>query len=195
MVEYTASLHNGHASITVSAQANAQVGQELDVQFGFLDSSRTNPLSFAVTLRVVAAEDVKRSEKGSKRDVKPDERPETRMPDIIPVQKEQWDSHGFDEHSAGYVSRSDAGASVYINVDNKALVEMRARIRDDAKRILNENIFKTGLGIFALALQREGEQRAAGAAESFDIDSFVRSATSSVAPYFIPIVTGLANIA
>jgi len=195
MVEFTASLHNGHASFTVNPPANAVPGQELDVEFGFKDESREEPLRFAVCLRIVEAEAVKKNEKGVKRDVRPDEQPETRMPEIIPVKQDQWISHNFNDLSAGYVSKSDEGATVYINVDHRALVDMRIRVRDDAKRILNENIFKTGLGIFALALHREGEQKIASGQESFDIDTFVRSATQSVAPYFIPIVTGLGNIA
>jgi len=195
MVEYSSSLHNGHAAFTVHPPKDAVAGQELDVEFGFIDSSRIEPLRFAVCLRIVQAEEPKRNERGDKKDAKPAERPETRMPEFIPVPKEQWPQHNFDEKSGGYVAKSDAGASVYINVDNKALVDMRARVRDEAKRILNENIFKTGLGIFALALQQEGDQKVASGNDSFDIDAFVRGATSSVAPYFIPIVTGLANIA
>lgn len=194
-VDYTAALHNGHASITVYAPKDAQVGQELNVQFGFKDSSRTEPLSFEVCLRVVAAEEPKKGEKGTKRDVKNDEKNETRMPDIIPVQKEHWLAHGFDEYSGGYVAKSDAGASVYVNVDHRSLVEMRSRVRDESRRVLNENIFKTGIGVFALALQREGDQRVAAGQEGFDTDGFVRGATRSVAPYFIPVVSGLANIA
>lgn len=194
-VEYSASLHNGHASFTIHPPEMAIPGQELDVEFGFTDASRNEPLRFAVCLRVVEAEETKKNGKGTKRDTKPDEQPETRMPEIIPVKQDQWLSHNFNELSAGYVSKSEGGASVYVNVDHKALVEMRIKVRDDARRILNENIFKTGIGIFALALHREGEKRLAEGDNTFDIDNFVRSATQSVAPYFIPVVTGLASIA
>ncbi len=194
VVEYTAALHNGQVSITVHPPAGALPGQELLVEFGFQDPSREEPLKFAVLLRIVPAEETTKARTGVKRDVKPDDQLATRMPQIIPVKQEQWDTHSFDETAASYVSRSDAGASVYVNVDHKALKDMRVRIRDDAKRILQENIFKTGLGIFALALHREGERKVAGGEETFDIDSFVRSATTSVAPYFVSIVTGLASI-
>jgi hypothetical protein len=194
LVEFTSTLHNGQATFTVHPPSNAIPGQELEVKFGFLDSSRNEPLCFSVVLRIVEAEEVKKAEKGKKRDVKPDEQPQTRMPEIIAVKADDWVGHNFNELSAGYVTKSDSGATVYVNVDHKALVEMRTRVRDEAKRMMNENIFKTGLGIFALALQREGELRVANGQANFDIDVFVRTATQSVAPYFIPVVTGLANI-
>lgn len=192
---FSASLRNGVARFTVTAPSSAKVGDFVDVEFGFLDlGPNVSPLKFSVTVRFTEAEQPERRERGDPADSKQKKRPAIGEPEFRWVLKEDWSEHNFDELAGAYVEHQDNGSIVWVNKDNKYLVGLRSQQADEAERLLNDNIFRVGLGLMALAVHK----RASGPSDSvdpgappLDPEELVRQTTSAMAPYIVPIIRRL----
>lgn len=69
---------------------------------------------------------------------------------------------------------------------------MRAKEKDDAARLLNENMFKLGLGLFALAIHKKaGSQPAEDQAAQIEPEEITRMATAGMAPYIVTVIRRL----
>lgn len=187
-------LLDGTLKLKIEPGQSAKLGDEIQVTIGFNDNSRTEPLSVNFFVRIVEAEPTEKSARGENEKNKSSKTGEgTGQPEFVAVSKSEWSSHSFDDDSGAYVSLSDQAPRVYINIDNRYLVDMRLRERDEATRKLNENIFKMGLGILSLALYKKARdtQATGNSADQTDPDAFTRSATESIAPYITTIIMRL----
>jgi hypothetical protein len=183
---HSVSLRNGTATFTVRAPKHAQPGQATDAEFGFVDVGRNpDPLKFAVQIRYTEAETPKLGKPGKKKDAKEDVNPSVGMPKFEWVKKADWGEHDFDEDAGAYVDTGEK-TIVHLNQDNRYLYDMRMREKDEAARILNENMFKFGLGILALSIHRKATQKDADSAENV-----VRLATGAMAPHVVTIIRRL----
>ena len=180
------SLRNGTAMFTVRAPKHAKPGEAANAEFGFTDVGRNlDPLKFAVQIRYTEAETPKSGKPGKKRDTKEDTKPSLGMPRFEWVKEADWSEHDFDEDSGAYVDIGEKTV-VYLNQDNRYLRALRVREKDEAARILNENMFRFGLGILALSIHRKASQPDADAAEAV-----VRLATGAMAPHIITVIRRL----
>lgn len=187
-------LHNGVARFTVWAPEGAKPGDEVIAEFGFTDNGPNfEPLKVSVTIRFIEPEKAQQAKKGQKTDVKDGSSQGAGHPDFVFVSQDQWTDHDFDDDSGAYFAKGDKPC-VYVNRDNRFLVNMRVKEKDEATRVTNENTFKMGLGLIALAVFRrasgttdgDGEQR-----PDVDPDDAARQATAAIAPYIVTIVRRL----
>lgn len=194
-LQTSAKLHNGVTRFTVWAPKSANVGDEVDAEFGFVDMGRNfEPLRVAVTIRFVEEERKGAGKTGQTGGADRDARTGgAGQPEFIFVTREEWFDHTFDDDSGAYYAQGEEPC-VYVNQDNRYLVEMRVKERDEAARITNENVFKMALGLIALAVFRKAsavEQSESGREAGNDPDAAARMATSAVAPYIVTIVRRL----
>lgn len=183
---HSVSLRNGTATFTVRAPKHAKPGDAADAEFGFQDVGRNlEPLKFAVQVRYAVAEVPKPGKPGKKKDAKEDTNPSLGMPKFEWVKETDWSEHNFDEDSGAYVDTGEKTV-VYLNQDNRYLREMRVREKDEAARILSENMFRFGLGILALSIHRKASQQDEESAEDV-----VRLATGAMAPHIITVIRRL----
>jgi hypothetical protein len=186
-------LHNGIARLSVWPPEGAEKGQEVAAEFGFVDHGpNIDPLKVKLIIRFTEAEPTDKNPHGDTakgvQQVQGAGQPQFQF-----VGKEAWDDHNFDDDSGAYVATGDAGATVYVNRDNRYLVNMRVTEKDDAKRVTNENTFKMALGLIALAVFKKGVAKTIGGEDQPDADpdELTRRATSAVAPYIVTIVRRL----
>lgn len=183
---HSVSLRNGTATFTVRAPKLAKPGVVMDAEFGFQDLGRNiEPLKFAVRIRFTDPESPSVGKQGKKTGSKEDTKPSVGMPKFEWVKEPNWGEHSFDEDSGAYVDTGEKTV-VYLNQDNRYLRDMRVREKDEAARILNENMFRFGLGIFALSIHRKASQPDASKAEEV-----VRLATSAMAAHIITVIRRL----
>jgi hypothetical protein len=183
---HSVSLRNGTATFTVRAPKHAELGQSVEAQFGFVDVGRNlEPLKFGVQIRYTDAEAPKPGKPGKKKEAKEDKGPSLGMPKFEWVKEADWAEHDFDEDAGAYVDTGEKTV-VYLNQDNRYLRDMRTREKDEAARILNENMFRFGLGILALSIHRKAAHKDAEGAEVV-----VRLATGAMAPHIITIIRRL----
>jgi hypothetical protein len=191
---YSAKLRNGIARFTVHAPKAAEVGQEVIAEFGFTDYAvNLEPLKFAVLIRYIEAEEPQSKPTGRITHTQPDQQNVVGEPKFEWVREEQWQDHSFTEDDGAYVATSEKTV-VYVNHGNRYLKAMRIKEKDDAARMMNENMFRLGLGLLALSVHKKAtadtktDPTAMGTMEPEEI---TRLATSGMAPYVVTIIRRL----
>ncbi len=194
-------LNNGVARITIRAPEGAKVGEVHTAEFGFVDHGpNVEPLKVSVQVRFTEAEEPQKGGNGSKKKTAEAAQQGAGQPEFVFVRQADWGEYGFDDDAGAYVALSD-NPRVYVNQDNRYLVSMRTKEKDEAQRILNENTFKMGLGLIALAVHKKasapgkGEDAGEAPAEEVDAEQATRQATAAIAPYIVTIVRRLGGSA
>lgn len=192
---FSASLRNGIARFSLSAPSDAKIGSSVQAEFGFLDvGPNITPLKFSVTVRFTEPEEPEQRERGEPSDTKPKKRPAVGEPEFRWVSLDMWSEHNFDDVSGAYVEHQDNGSIVWVNRDNRYLVALRSQQADEAERLLNDNIFRVGLGLMALAVHKRASASSSETREEearLDPEDLVRQTTAAMAPYVVPIIRRL----
>lgn len=185
---HSVKLRNGTATYTVRPLKTAKVGDELTVEFGFLDYGRNfEPLKFAVVLRFVEEEKPSKAKPGKPTDIKEKEMLALGMPEFRWVAEADWSDHSFDDESGAYVLSGEKTV-VCINQDNRFLRMFRIKEKDEGVRILHENMFKLGLGILTLSIHKRA------AAGGQDPEPVTRLASSAIAAHIITVIRRLGGV-
>jgi hypothetical protein len=187
-------LHNGTARFTVWAPEGAKVGDEVSADFGFTDNGPNfEPLKVGVVVRFTEPEQTHQNKKGQNSGVKNGSQQGAGQPEFILISQADWTEHSFDDDSGAYVAAGEQ-TRVYVNRDNRYLVNMRVKEKDEGARVTNENIFKMGLGLVALAVFKKASTAASNENDTQaepDADEVTRQATAALAPYIVTIVRRL----
>lgn len=187
---YSVKLRNGTATFTVTPPKTAVPGDIVEVEFGVQDNGpNIEPLMFKVAIKYVEEEKPKEGKPGKLKETEEKNRPALAIPQFPWVTEAEWADHSFDEESGAYVDTGEH-TCVYINRDNKYLRAMRLREKDEAATILNENMFRYGLGILALAIHKKASTPSDQESET-DPEQIVRLTTSAMAPHIITIIKRL----
>lgn len=197
VMPHSVKLRNGVARFTLYAPKTAQIGESVLVEFGFKDFGRNlDPLKFSVLVRFVTEEQPQVSPSGQSSRTKPGQQPQIGEPNFVMVREPDWSEHNFDEDAGAYVATGETTA-VYINGDNRFLRNMRVKERDEAARVMNENVFKLGLGMLALAVHKKaanGEQAEEQPEHNVDPEAITRMATAGMAPYVVTVIRKLGGL-
>ena len=190
---HSAKLRNGVARFTVQPPPNPKVGEELTVEFGFKDQAvNLDPLKFSVTVRFTEAEEPQTKPPGRPSQTRPDQQNVIGEPKFEWVREEQWPDHSFGEDDGAYVATSDKTV-VYVNHGNRYLKAMRVKEKDEAARMMNENMFRLGLGLLALSVHKKASSKSPteDGRPKLEPEEITRLATSGMAPYVVTIIRRL----
>lgn len=186
-------LRNGKLRVTLRPPPGAELGTEKRCEFGFQDSSRADPLTFSVLVRVVAAEPPRKDSGGVGGGVRKTAENAVAVPKIIMVSEDQWGEFGFDEESGATVRTGDDGVTIYVNADNRHLHRALAAPKsDEADREMCRHLFRFGVGILTFAMHKriviDGQMD-----ENFAEDA-VRHASAAIAAHVVTLVRRLGKI-
>ncbi len=191
---FSVKLRNGIARFTIQAPKGAQIGQEVDAEFGFKDLGRNlEPLKFGVTIRFTEEQEPNSRPGGKSSKSKQNQQPAIGEPKFEWVGESDWAEYGFDEDSGAYVATAETTV-VYVNHDNKYLKGMRVKEKDEAARLMNENMFRLGLGLLALSVHKKAVSASKNddkQSASIEPEDLTRLATSGMAPYVVTIIRRL----
>ena len=190
VMPHSVKLRNGIARFTLKPPKTAKVGEEVFVEFGFVDHEHPEPLKFGVTIRYTEEEPTNTNPSGNRTNTKTAEQLAIGQPNFQWVPESEWSEHNFDQDSAAYVSTGQT-TDVYVNIDNRFLRAMRVREKDEGTRMLSENMFKMGLGLLALAIHKKATAPETESSPMSDPDDFTRQATTAMAPYIVTIIRRL----
>ena len=193
---HSVSLRNGFARFTIHAPTTAEVGNQIVAEFGFKDfGGNVEPLKFRVLIRYTEEEDTASNPKGKRSETRVKENAKViGEPDFRWVRETDWSDHNFDAESGAYVAMGELTV-VHINHDNRHLVTMRAREKDEAIRLLNEHTFKLGLGLLALAIHKKASSNILGEeSNTMEPEDVTRLATAGIAPYIVTVIRRLGGV-
>ena len=173
---------NGNFRVYLAPPKNAQVGDEYQVKFGFMDDSRLEPLEVYLILRISKAE--------KKRPKPPRPRPKLNIPNTVSVYRQDWGLHDMTQESAVAIKKGENNeVDIFINMDNQYLLqELSLRSTKGSEEFIKKQ-FKVAMVIVGLALYqnlRESE----GEAEHY---GDYREAASAVAKVILPIIRALGS--
>lgn len=142
-------LWEGVVTFTISPPEGSKVGDVIELEVGFADVSRVNPLKIALSLKVD-----KEIEKTTKPTQPTPPKTAYATPRIERVTRDQWNDQDpvMNEHSGLYLKNSpDGGVVAYVNIDSAYLwAAIRASRKPGAEEILKRQ-FELGLLMPALA--------------------------------------------
>ena len=196
VLPHTVSLYNGTATFTVEPPIGANIGDELEIEFGFQDHGTNSfrPLTYRVKLLIVAPEEKQKSPPGEKKKTEIDEKEQKGMPSFVWITESEWNDHQFNKDSGAYVSQSE-GKVVYLNRDNQYLRAIKAAEKDTAARDLAEHRFKWGMGLLTLSIYKracfKGDSNAEDSEEN--AEQLTRTSSEAIAPYIVPLVKWLSR--
>lgn len=192
-VQYSEKLRNGKLRITLHPPENAQEGDVTNATFGFLDSSRSQPLSVDVEIVFSPPEPKKSGGDGTTGGVKPKDTNSLKFPDIRPVKKDQWDEYDYDEFSGGHCEMSEDEVTIFVNRDNDVLVRLlKSEPREDQRKLAIHR-FEFGVGILTFAMYKKfmDKHAAQDGGDTVDWDEHVRLASSAIAAHVVTLITRL----
>lgn len=186
-------LRNGKLRITLRIPTGAKVGDEIPCTFGFRDSSpRPEPLTFSVLVRVGEAEPTSSKPKGRQSKVKSTPDNSLAFPDIEWVYKGGWGEFNFNEESGACIIENPEGVTIYVNGDNRHLIAMNARERDESERDMCRHMFRYGVGILTLAMhKRLNDKMGSDADTTGDADTAVKHASEAISAHVVNIIRQL----
>jgi len=189
---HTVKLRNGTARFTIYPPKTAIPGKSVEAEFGFKDFGRNiEPLKFKVLVRYTDTEEKTSGPGGKRRDLKEDQKKIIGEPTFIWVTESEYPEHNFDNDSGAYVAIGET-TEVFVNHDNRYIRAMRIKEKDESARVLNENMFKLGLGLFALAIHRKASSTTEGESQQqIDPEAITRLATAGLAPYVVTVIRRL----
>ena len=120
------------------------------------------------------------------------------LPNVVPVRRNDWPLHSFDEDSALRVASSDANgvgsSDFYVNVDNKYLRILQKDSKSDPQ--LLEKQFTYGFVLIGLALLQDIERHPSiEGAPPRDADREIRESSRAIAPILVPMLQSLGDLA
>lgn len=120
------------------------------------------------------------------------------MPEVIPVKKDEWEDHSFNERSAlKIVQRDDKSYIFFVNIDNTYLQNELLR-RNDAEKESSKFAYQWGLVLVALGMLQEAKNiektltsNNDEVSEHYNITEEVGRFSIGVAAVIVPIVLNL----
>jgi len=183
-IPHRVSLRNGELRIRVYPPINAPVGYTTKATFGF-DDGRAIPLTQDVTVKI--EEEVATSTNPPGETRTPKQELTQQFPNIVWVKETEWNDHGFDENSGAYCADSQEGFTIYVNRDNRSLLQLLASESDENERELTLNIFMLAVGILTLAIQNSFDK-----GEGVDDwDNHLKYASSAISSQIVTLIKKL----
>jgi len=108
------------------------------------------------------------------------------LPDILTVNKDDWEKYNFDEKSALKVVANENSYDFFLNMDNIYLLNELKHTKKDEINLV-EARYKFGLVIIALSILNEDS-------ENENLDEEVSKISNKLAPVIIPLISSLGDL-
>lgn len=189
---------DGVVHLTLSLPSDVSIGDTLRVMVDITDPVRVDAFTNPVVLTVAKPDDYTPP-------ISPRPRPRKKggdgaqsnqglaLPNVVPVRRDDWESHSFDENSALSVVSGDGSGDFYVNVDNKYL----KILQKDSKTApeLLEKQFTYGFVLIGLAILQDAEKHASHDGEpDRDVDREIRETSRAIAPILVPMLQTLGDL-
>ncbi len=206
---FSLNLWNGLATLTVDLPDEVKVRDTLWFRTEVVDTYRAEPYTNEFFVLVQKAEEYKKGKGGkSKKPPGPDDDGEARqkptdlgLPDIFPLQKNEWLERGYPEDGALIVKdKGDGGYDFFVYMDNPhLLMELKSNTKLEPQIL--EARFKFGMALIGMALLHDHETRnktesnaSVTPTQESPISRMIEDVTRSMAPFLLPMISNLGDL-
>lgn len=210
---WSITLHDGVASISLDFDESVKVGDVVTVSFTLADPTLTQPFVNVARLAAATKSEREGGESGEKsgsnqKGEKSSGPGGLALPTIIRVKQDKWATRNFDSHSACAVVRDDKNATTfYINVDNAFLKHAQKVSKQDARVVEARFVFGNvlvGLAVLQRFQQLEksaksdetesNDESPAQRLVSIGLPKLVAEVTQATAPFLLPMIDRLGSL-
>lgn len=172
-LNYTFSLNNGKFVLSCTLPSGIKVGDILEIKtFMFCSNGKNFYNQFYI--RVISS-DTSVKEKSSS-SVKKKENNKLNLPNIIEIQKKDWENHGFDEKSVMKINNND----YFINIDN---IYLQRELKND--KIMHMSLIEIYKAIFLMyGISWQNHNDSCEDTEKIDVNII----SKSLAPMVFPVL-------
>lgn len=181
---------SGSANLSLELPDGLSAGDTANVRIRITDPSRIDEFRLSARLRIVDA-------------AKPTPFPpksRLALPTIIPVEKDDWSKHEFDELSAvkvvgqGHDSKGHEQFDYYVNVDNKYLLLAQKCSKREPETLRAQFIYSLVLFSMALLIKERSKFARQDGLVDVDPESTIKEITRKLAPFVLPTLEALGSI-
>jgi hypothetical protein len=198
---------SGIAGLSFELPEQAHVGDEVLVRIMVTDPSRIDAFVLEAHLRVAGPASTTPGTRGKDRKRnsgkgKGGDAGSVALPNIIPVHRDEWEGHGFDEMSALKVvgqGADDGGEEVfdfYVNYDNKHLLAAQKDPNRDSEALRAQFVYS--LVLFSMSLLIDERSKGASGvpplAADGDIEAVVGVVSRRLAPFVLPTLEAMSAL-
>ena len=115
------------------------------------------------------------------------------MPEIIQVNRDEWEKYEMDQFSALRYVSTDAGGDYYLNMDNTYLLNELKGVRDQNKSELTKARYTYSMALIAMSVISFFKNNKKDD-EDVDIESQVAQITTMISPVLIPMLDSMATL-
>ena len=191
-------LYNGTATLTIRFPDETAVGDVLSFATMIKDDCIVE--DFASTIVITAEEPQEYTGGGGSERRKPKDKDKTgtnanggfALPEIIPIQKEEWEANEMDQYSALKYVPTDEGGDYYLNMDNTYLLTELAGLRDSAKSELTKARYTYSMALIGMSII--GYYKNSSGDEDADVPKMVKDVSTMIAPVLIPMLEAMSDL-
>ncbi len=192
-------LYNGTATLTIRFPDETAVGDVLTFTTMIKDDCIVE--DFVSTIVITAEEPQEYTGGGGGERRKPKDKDKTgananggfALPEIIPIQKEEWEANEMDQYSALKYVPTDEGGDYYLNMDNTYLLTELAGIRDSAKSELTKARYTYSMALIGMSVIGYYKNSGSGDEEA-DVPKMVKDVSTMIAPVLIPMLEAMSDL-
>lgn len=201
VADYSISLWNGHANLTIQLPEQSSVGEIIEYHSKVSDISQVSPFASAFFVQTVApVEKVDHKNNSNKKRQSNGNKTGSgnlgqflALPEIREVRKDEWDKYEFDKESALKVISNGGNYDFFINMDNIYLVHEKKNNQQTDLRLLDAR-FQYGLVLIGLALLKQYDGLPEGEEAGDDVYSAINNMSRAVSPILLPMISSLGNL-
>lgn len=190
--------YNGIVTLTVSLPENAAAGDKHTYETEIRDECIVETFPSIFYAEIEAAADAQAGGSGQRHlPVDPHTRgnqhnPEGfALPEVFPVNRDEWEDHNMDQFSALAYRTSDEGYDFFLNMDNNYLLYELRGLRDQNLIELTRARYKYSMALIGMSIISYYKNNETANA---DIDEDVRRLTTMISPILIPMLETMANL-
>jgi len=184
--DYSITLLNGIAALSISLPQNNRVGQGYQYQIEVSDPSRETPFIEEFQLLIGSPVTKNSPTKRKKAILEP--------PNVYEVDETEWKKYDMDEEAALKIMEASEGHyDFYINIKNKHLLS-EVESSDNEKTEVIKAQFKFGMALIGLSIIQSLYMNDKAEADSIDINNQVYETTKMISPIFIPMLKSLSSL-
>ena len=190
---------SGIARLSFTLPETATAGDQIGLRLTVTDPSRTDPFELEARLQVVGPSSPSSGTSGTDKNLsngsgRGSDPGGVALPNIVPVRKDAWHKHGFDELSALKIVGQGFGTDgleiydFYVNYDNKHLLTAQKNPRRDTEALAAQFVYS--LVLFSMALLIEESSRSSldvpPLAAEDQMEATITVITRRLAPFVLP---------
>lgn len=183
---YSYPLSEGSCMLKINLPNDAKVGSKLEYKVKVWDSTRLHE-PFIETFVIVLKEKNKNTKPSGP---KPPKRNTIAPPQPVPVYRDEWYKHNFDEEGSLSVKSNDDGYDFFVNMHNKHLLnETRFNCKTEQEMEIMQNQYKFAIALFGITiidyLEKNNEE---------DLEGRIFEISKMITPMILPVINNLSNL-